>query len=1216
MSASSSSLSPARADGGFSLVELLISLSIAMILLGIVTIVFGQVQAGTGLSLQRAQLALSGQTLDARLRFDAKTMLGPSSMPGEVAGAIVIVPGTREGYIPLRNGQMSAHKVRLRCDQLAFVSDQQVPTWTNNQLPPNKRWLASTPTNLHDPAGQVSSYQALVWYGAIQDATVLPGAGDNQDPYFQAHHWRLGRQCKLLTGGAVDLAQLGVTPGVDSAPGTVQGLADAASTTIALPGGTTVRRGGWVNSNYVQYLAVDPAGAANVLAGAPASSKTNFTNLPKDTSQIAPNEYRHNPVGGAASGLQFSDIQQANLRLLDNCSEIIVQWAGDLDKNGEIDTYPGPSETYNAAWPRTRTNFPGSQAWNPAMAVTNTNFPGHPLAGSIIWYPEEIHNRSPWFNANVPARMDSATASTYNNGIKPDINQWYLNFPTNYSPLASPPTGFPGQGPSTLRFGGHANQTATWYQGFQLEYGEQDNATGQASAPDRNIPDPYVFRFDDDQWRKVRYGFRQDGSMWSNAHDGKIIPKFSTAPLPPAASMWSPPVPPADYADGAIVYRSTNGQLNKYQARAGGPLPRGDPYDNAGATTAEGKPWILLRDTASPSATGELGRHYFPYPPTPGINDNPNPDTLYASLAPSSLPTPLTIPTGVTNFANSMGNWPMPPTGQAGAGSISIPCRTAPRATSLTAVVTGVDWPNWTSPTAYVIGKYFHYPARTDPLYFSYSTPLAWNPACNNAPLPDTNRQYSKSGTVILYGGLVYTPNYDIPSNGPLSTAAPWAVGTAYPAQSFAIGADASVYFCAAAVAAGGLEPSTPNPEWVPVTPGASAALWNALGDPATLVPSNPAASVLWATVPYPVPNWPGALTNYSKGQCAWNNNLVYFCKKDVTAASAPAWNVANAVAVNGLVQNGGNAYTALQNIPGLAAAPAWSAAATYAPGSFAKVGAMVYYNPSNLAAGLPAPPTAPWMPVTPGTAVAAFPAWSNINYPIGTVVSSGGFLYANTAVVTAPAAAPPALPWALVSLWKPYNLSDTNYWIPTGFGALGATYPPPFGFCTEVTQTGDLGYSPSNTTGNNSYNYWRVAAKGDEPVYIKDPLTHDHDQNPYFLCDDTWGPGNARTITYNDNRLEYLTPVNDPYYQGTRADWRNPQSDWPRLIRLRVRLHDTQGKVVSYSDEFLVNGRDNDGDGKVNNPEEAIMSGIWYEYIFAVPYPRAAPGEERVHTR
>ncbi len=103
------------------------------------------------------------------------------------------------------------------------------------------------------------------------------------------------------------------------------------------------------------------------------------------------------------------------------------------------------------------------------------------------------------------------------------------------------------------------------------------------------------------------------------------------------------------------------------------------------------------------------------------------------------------------------------------------------------------------------------------------------------------------------------------------------------------------------------------------------------------------------------------------------------------------------------------------------------------------------------------------------------------------------------------------------------------------------------------------------------------------------------------------YGPTNNYTRSYTDLWAEYLKPINppaagEPDKRATLEDWRMPQSDWPRMLRIRLRLHDAQGLVNSHSDEFLINGRDNDGDGVVNNPEESQMSGMWFEYVLAIP--------------
>lgn len=72
------------------------------------------------------------------------------------------------------------------------------------------------------------------------------------------------------------------------------------------------------------------------------------------------------------------------------------------------------------------------------------------------------------------------------------------------------------------------------------------------------------------------------------------------------------------------------------------------------------------------------------------------------------------------------------------------------------------------------------------------------------------------------------------------------------------------------------------------------------------------------------------------------------------------------------------------------------------------------------------------------------------------------------------------------------------------------------------------------------------------------------------------------------------------------------PQSAWPTLIRIRLRLHDSTGVLKSYMDDFSANHRNDNGDparpantAAADSPAECRASGVWFEYIFPLPYPR-----------
>ncbi|MEM6393777.1 MAG: prepilin-type N-terminal cleavage/methylation domain-containing protein [Planctomycetota bacterium] len=64
------------------------------------------------------------------------------------------------------------------------------------------------------------------------------------------------------------------------------------------------------------------------------------------------------------------------------------------------------------------------------------------------------------------------------------------------------------------------------------------------------------------------------------------------------------------------------------------------------------------------------------------------------------------------------------------------------------------------------------------------------------------------------------------------------------------------------------------------------------------------------------------------------------------------------------------------------------------------------------------------------------------------------------------------------------------------------------------------------------------------------------------------------------------------------------PYSAWPALIRIRYRIHDTQGRLGSIDETRLTDRLDNDIDGTIDEADEANISGRMFEHILAVPRP------------
>ena len=104
------------------------------------------------------------------------------------------------------------------------------------------------------------------------------------------------------------------------------------------------------------------------------------------------------------------------------------------------------------------------------------------------------------------------------------------------------------------------------------------------------------------------------------------------------------------------------------------------------------------------------------------------------------------------------------------------------------------------------------------------------------------------------------------------------------------------------------------------------------------------------------------------------------------------------------------------------------------------------------------------------------------------------------------------------------------------------------------------------------------------------------------------WSPDLNNDITQpfvvnSPNLKAFVFRVDDatPFDNSTGAAPIQNHSNWPYLIRIRYRLHDTRGRLTgNYNEPFV----DNDGDGNVDEVNDDKISGRWFERIIRVPRP------------
>lgn len=94
--------------------------------------------------------------------------------------------------------------------------------------------------------------------------------------------------------------------------------------------------------------------------------------------------------------------------------------------------------------------------------------------------------------------------------------------------------------------------------------------------------------------------------------------------------------------------------------------------------------------------------------------------------------------------------------------------------------------------------------------------------------------------------------------------------------------------------------------------------------------------------------------------------------------------------------------------------------------------------------------------------------------------------------------------------------------------------------------------------------------------------------------------------IDLNATTKAFVFRANDFTAYNTSAGGTQAHSYWPYLIRIRYRLHDTRGRLMSNYAEpgVLTDGIDNDGVNGVDDVDEDKISGRWFERIIRVPRP------------
>lgn len=396
---------------GFTLIELIIAISIMSLMVFLINTLFFQTQRAVSVGIQTGDMLMANETISSQIERDANAMVGPGS-----DGFLVIINKlyTNED-IRTRDGDSTAH---VRSDQLLFFTEV-----TGGQL-----FASLTPEDTTTFQSSRTADKAKIWYGHVAKTEYdgVPSADSNH----YANQWTLGRQAMLLIDSA------SVAAGsiyVDGLPTELQSVVNSSESTL--------------NQAFMGITDVANRTLTNIVVDAPIAYPSDAINYAYPTQRL-----RVNPVpllDGTALSLEEWRIAQTHAHLANNVSDFIVEFAGDYtapvgiidkDASGDIKWYgywhnnstelrrdplaPGSTTDYDSSQPDVYIPV-GLTYYDPAPGIANGDATFvFPDSDPTEW-PYLIRIRYRMHDAE--GRIVSANSARLTNGTIDDDNDGDIN---------------------------------------------------------------------------------------------------------------------------------------------------------------------------------------------------------------------------------------------------------------------------------------------------------------------------------------------------------------------------------------------------------------------------------------------------------------------------------------------------------------------------------------------------------------------------------------------------------------------------------------------------------------------------------------------------------------------------------------------------------------------------------------------------------------------
>lgn len=407
ISPATSPISTGRRFGpGFTILELIVALSVTVLMLVMISALFTATSDGVSMGMALSDVIGAGRAIGDQLERDANQQHSPVGNP---AGVLVIVCQKFDN-IPYRLRRNELTRA-VRSDQFMFTRDfKGASKFPEEPITPIDNSTFASPTRT-----QMANVRAIrVWYGHVlktnETGTSVTGFGAIGRNKL-ANEWALGRHALFLVGD-------GATAGPPAFNHSKGAFANATTAGLTVPGGTSLFHGG-TDVAYLEYSDATKAagtflGESSAGAGGAFANQTLWYDLGKagydaralgymflGANRIWANPFpRINPLANT-TWATAGQIAQMHPLLMDNVSDFIVEFAADaVDDSGVpnladgFDGEPDRDSAGETIWygleNNPDTNSAAPPSWNTRGVMDNQS-------------PTAVAVESPVVTASLPA---------------------------------------------------------------------------------------------------------------------------------------------------------------------------------------------------------------------------------------------------------------------------------------------------------------------------------------------------------------------------------------------------------------------------------------------------------------------------------------------------------------------------------------------------------------------------------------------------------------------------------------------------------------------------------------------------------------------------------------------------------------------------------------------------------------------------------------------